>query len=168
MEIHSVNKSDNAEWLVLNHDLDRPLNVSDINLNLIVCNEQGTLIDPGGIEIFPTVVSTVNKIIPINSIKNIIVTSADPQSASSLALWKQVCSDEVNIYVPSLLGNSLAHLDSEVTFSLIPDEGLKLEVSPHQNLILIPSHHFVILVSESLFIAILVSRSAAPSPADQA
>ena len=140
MQVHSITTHNSNKWVVLNQDLDRPLNAADTNQLLLNSEDKVTLIDPGGIEIFPTLLATLNKISPISKIENIIFTSADPQSVSSLPLWRQVCAKELNIWAPSLWGDLIGHIDSGFEICPIPEDGIELLLSANCRITLIPSH----------------------------
>ena len=75
MKAYFLNQNNKNRWLILGHDVERPINVADTNNVVIMSGKEGSLIDPGGLEVFPKVLSTVNLSLPIRNIKNIILTS---------------------------------------------------------------------------------------------
>ena len=141
MKAHFLNQNKKNKWLILGHDVERPINVADTNNVLMISGKEGSLIDPGGLEIFPKVLSTLTSFLSISGLKNIILTSGDPQSVSSLALWRKVCPDSLKVWAPDLLAPLLSHLDSECDFCLIPDSGMNLILNTDSNISLIPSHY---------------------------
>ena len=72
MKAHPIISSGTNKWIVLNHDIDRPLNVADTNQVVLTSANKGTLIDPGGIETFPVLLSSLHQIIPIGENTSII------------------------------------------------------------------------------------------------
>ena len=141
MKIFPLSEKGGNKWLAMGNDLNRPVNVADTNQVFLISGGEVTLIDPGSIEIFPTVLSYLSSSISISSIKNIIFTSSDPQTASSLPLWRQVCSNELQIWVPELQEDILSHLDAGSQFLLIPEQGIDLLLNSALTVSLIPAHH---------------------------
>jgi len=77
------------------------------NQYLIVDNGSGFLLDPGGIHIFPKVVSNVTKYIDLDNIQYIFFSHQDPDVSSGIAMWLSVTSAEV--YVSELWVRFLPH-----------------------------------------------------------
>ena len=141
MICHTVFEQGSHKWLVFGQDPERPDNVIDTNQVVIVCGESVTLLDPGGLAIFPSFLSAVTERISVDKIDNIILSHQDPDVASSLPLWRQVCKPEVNIYVSALWTDFVTHLDSETSVIAIPDEGMDLVIDGGVTLQVIPAHY---------------------------
>ncbi len=134
-------RKDSHRWLAFGLDRDRPQNLTD-TLQYAVSGPDGTmLIDPGGMEVFPAMLSALTRELPVEDVSTILITHQDPDAASSLPLWRRVCRGDVRIMAPSLLVRSLAHLDSEIAISAIPDDGQEIGLGGPVRLRLIPAHH---------------------------
>ncbi len=77
------------------------------NQYLIVNGSKGTLLDPGGIHIFPKVVSNVTKYIDLEDIEYIFFSHQDPDVSSGIPMWLSVTSAQV--YVSDLWVRFLPH-----------------------------------------------------------
>ncbi len=93
------------------------------NQYLIIDNNKGTLLDPGGIHIFPKIVSNVTKYIDLNDIENIFFSHQDPDVSSGISMWLSVTN--ANVYVSELWVRFLPHFGiSDLTrIHGIPDKG---------------------------------------------
>ena len=67
------------------------------NQYLIIDNNKGTLLDPGGIHIFPKVVSNVTKYIDLDDIEYIFFSHQDPDVSSGIPMWLSVTNAQVHI-----------------------------------------------------------------------
>jgi flavorubredoxin len=72
---------------MLARDDEKEDSVVDTNEYIIVSDGEGFIMEPGGTEIFPQVVSAVSSILPIEDIKHIFTTHQDPDVISFLPLW---------------------------------------------------------------------------------
>ncbi len=77
------------------------------NQYLIVDNGRGILLDPGGIHIFPKVVSNVTKYIDLDDIDFIFFSHQDPDVSSGIPMWLSVTS--ADIYISELWVRFLPH-----------------------------------------------------------
>ncbi len=93
------------------------------NQYLIIDNNKGTLLDPGGVHIFPKVVSNVTKYIDLDDIEYIFFSHQDPDVSSGIPMWLSVTS--ANIHISELWVRFLPHFGitdlSRITG--IPDNG---------------------------------------------
>jgi flavorubredoxin len=67
------------------------------NQYLIIDNGKGTLLDPGGIQLFPKVVSNVTKYIDLEDIEYIFFSHQDPDVSSGIPMWLSVTNAQVHI-----------------------------------------------------------------------
>ncbi len=105
------------------------------NQYLIIDKNQGILLDPGGIHIFPKVVSNVTKYIDLDAIKYIFFSHQDPDVSSGIPMWLSVTP--ADIYISELWVRFLPHFGI-TDFSRIkgiPDGGTRID-----NLEIIPAH----------------------------
>ncbi len=77
------------------------------NQYLIIDNNKGTLLDPGGIHIFPKVVSNVTKYIDLEDIEYIFFSHQDPDVSSGIPMWLSVTNAQV--YISDLWVRFLPH-----------------------------------------------------------
>lgn len=98
------------------------------------------LLDPGGMESFPAVVSAVSKEIDIQNIKSIFASHQDPDIASSLALWESIC-DNLDVYACWIWAGFIPHFGGGKKITTIPDEGMNLPLGESQDLFTVPAHY---------------------------
>ncbi|MEO2069297.1 MAG: MBL fold metallo-hydrolase [Desulfurobacteriaceae bacterium] len=114
----------------------------DVLSYLVVDNNEGLLIDPGGYHLFSLIVSNVSKYISLDRIKYIYFCHQDPDVCGSLPMWKDVCP-EVKIAIGELWTRFLPHFgveDVEEAVYPIPAEGgnMNLGKTPID---VIPAHY---------------------------
>jgi len=141
MKTHVLIESGTQKWLVFGHDSERPVNVSGTNQIAIISDNAATLIDPGGIEVFPAFLSSLTESVAVGKISNIVLTSADPSAVSSLPLWRQVCTEGLQISAPALWADVLSHLDADCVLNTIGDKGDVITMPDDRELTAIPAHH---------------------------
>ncbi|WP_022670275.1 MBL fold metallo-hydrolase [Hippea alviniae] len=103
------------------------------NQYLIVHGKKGTLLDPGGIHIFPKVVSNVTKYIDLDDIEYIFFSHQDPDVSSGIPMWLSVTN--ANVYISELWVRFLPHFGITDLSRIkgLPDSGGRvgeLEVIP--------------------------------------
>lgn len=143
MKIEIVYQQDDHTWYAIGRDPDRHDCIIDTNEYLIVSGGKGTLLDPGGLEIFQPVIEAVSQIIDLRDIENIFCSHQDPDIASALGFWMGVCT-EAKLYVSWLWDSFISYYGKEhkPRFMPIPDEGLKLSLpNKKQDLEIIPAHY---------------------------
>ncbi len=124
------------------------------NQYLIVHNGKGTLLDPGGIHIFPKVVSNVTKYIDLSDIEYIFFSHQDPDVSSGIPMWLSVTN--ADIYISELWVRFLPHFGISDLSRIkgIPDRGTRLgsyEIIP-AHLMHSPGNHVLFdSVSKILF-----------------
>lgn len=130
-------------WIVLARDPDRKDSVIDTNEYLIVSNGDAILLDPGGTEIFPSVLRTVAKLIDLSQLKAFFASHQDPDIMSSLPLWMGLC-DGAKTYMPWIWEGFIAHFGVEYVerFVPLPDEGGAVAIGPRgRTLTAVPAHY---------------------------
>jgi len=121
MKATLVFESGNHRWWVL-HDQDER-RVIDSNVYIVESNGHSALVDPGGFEIFPQVLSAMAEVVQPSSVSSAFVSHQDPDIASSLPLWN-ACNGEIEWHVPTLWEGFIRHYGAlEAKFAGISDEG---------------------------------------------
>lgn len=131
------------KWIVLGRDTEKKAQVIDTNEYIIINNGQAVLLDPGGIEIFPQVLTEMTKFISTDNIKAVIASHQDPDIASSLAMWIDL-SPDVKIYSSWIWAGFLAHfgMGTNMTITTIPDEGAIIPIgTTNANVYMVPAHY---------------------------
>lgn len=103
------------------------------NQYLIIDKNQGILLDPGGIHIFPKVVSNVTKYIDLDAVKYIFFSHQDPDVSSGIPMWLSVTP--ADIYISELWVRFLPHfgITDFTRIKGVPDGGMRvgdLEIIP--------------------------------------
>ena len=127
-------------WFIFGHDPEKPASLSDTNQIVICSRDDAVLIDPGGLEIFPSALAAITETVPSEAIRHIVLTHAEPDACSSTPLWKQVCQGIEGIHAPETGVKSFNHLDTSLSLKPIPDKGTEISVGDI-TLSIIPSHH---------------------------
>lgn len=141
MKTHTIFSSANHQWVILGRDSERSARIADTNQVVLISDDAATLVDPGGIEVFPAFLSSLTGLISIDKVSHLALTSSDPDAVSSLPLWRQVCQESVAVSAPSLLTDVIGHLDSECEFDSYGDDGGILKLANDKVLHIIPAHY---------------------------
>lgn len=129
------------QWIVLARDPNKPDSIIDTNEYLILSSGKGLLLDPGGTEVFPAVLSEVSQVTDIKNIEAYLCSHQDPDIMSSLPLWMAL-SPNASIYVSWLWGKFIAHFGSHYVdrFIEIPDNGMKIQLGNNE-FQCVPAHY---------------------------
>lgn len=130
-----------VKWIVFGRDSSRPGVVIDTNEYAIVSGDEAILLDPGGTEIFPYVLSAVSEYIELNKLTKFLASHQDPDIFSSLPLWMAICPN-AEIYMPWVWSDFIAHFGKESVknFVKVPDRGMPLKVG-QAKLQIVPAHY---------------------------
>lgn len=130
-----------VKWIVFGRDPSKPDYVIDTNEYLIVSGGKGLLMDPGGTEIFPEVITAISDYLPVENIEVIFGSHQDPDILSSLALWLGVCP-QAKVYVPWVWTGFITHFGCDKSQMIgVPDEGCAIELTGGHKVELIPAHY---------------------------
>lgn len=140
MRSETVFRDGNKAWVVCGQDPNKSPDVVDSNQVVVRAGDEAVLVDPGGVEIFSSVLSAVKREASIAQIRHIILTHQDPDVGSSLPLWREVCVDELKVHVPWLWLGYVSHYDRECDFVAIPDDGMEIRFGDGGRLQLLPAH----------------------------
>ncbi|EHL31926.1 oxygen-binding di-iron domain-containing protein [Legionella drancourtii] len=129
------------QWTVLARDPNKPESIIDTNEYIIQVGDESMLLDPGGMEIFPSVLSMVSEVIELSSIKAYLCSHQDPDIMSSLPMWMEL-TPNAKVYVSWLWNGFIAHFGYKFAPNLypVPDEGMHVKLGD-QHLQLIPAHY---------------------------
>lgn len=131
------------KWIVLARDPAKPDSVIDTNEYVIVSHGDAIILDPGGTEVFPSVMAIVADYVDLTQISTFFASHQDPDIFSSLPLWLGICP-KAKAYLPQIWTGFVAHYGVEYVsnFMPIPDEGGKLPIgSRGRSLEMIPAHY---------------------------
>ena len=127
-------------WIMFGRDPKKPQGIIDTNQYLIQSGKHTMLLDPGGIELFAPMLSSVLKFAPADQITHLFASHQDPDIISSLGLWDQALPD-AKLYSPWLWEGFIRHFGMErIEYCGIPDEGMTITLGNIQ-LQFIPAHY---------------------------
>lgn len=136
-----IYQDDDVKWIVFGRDTAKPDYVIDTNEYLIISGGKGVLMDPGGTEIFPDVITAVSDYLPVENIEIIFGSHQDPDILSSLALWLGVCPN-AKVYVPWVWTGFITHFGCDKSQLIgVPDEGITIDVHGRHKIELVPAHY---------------------------
>jgi len=127
-------------WYYFGRDPEKGDALIDTNEYLITHNGRGMLLDPGGLEIFPSVVTAISSVISIDDIDVIFSTHQDPDVISSLSLWNTL-NDHVQVYAPWVWEGFIPHFGGGKNILPVPDEGMTLGIGGANDIDLVPCHY---------------------------
>ena len=133
----------NHKWVVLGRDADKKNDVIDTNEYIIISDGQAMVLDPGGIEIFPQVLTEMTRFTSTENIRTIVASHQDPDISSSLAMWVDLCPN-VKVYCSWIWTGFIAHfgMGTNLILNGIPDEGMELPIgTTNSNVYLVPAHY---------------------------
>jgi flavorubredoxin len=128
------------KWLAIVRDPTRPNHLVDTNEYLVQHADQGLLLDPGGLEIFPAVFSALSAEFDPARLSGIFASHQDPDIISSLALWLEF-NPQMRCYINWVWASFIPHFGGTAdTFVALPDEGAAIPLAglPLQA---IPAHY---------------------------
>lgn len=140
MQSKVLYRDDEHRWVMFARDPLKPEKIIDTNQYMIVNKQQAILLDPGGIELFSSMLSSVVKEVPIDHIKYLFASHQDPDIISSLGLWDKALPS-ATLYSPWLWEGFIRHFGMEsISFAPIKDEGGCLSLSG-LDVQFIPAHY---------------------------
>lgn len=133
-------ESGDHKWIALHGDRSKPEHLIDTNEYIVTYKGKAMMTDPGGIEIFPSVLAEVRNNIEIENLEFIFASHQDPDVSSSSAFWLE-CKPDLKIYISRLWTTFMPHLGSEnQPYQAISDSGTILNIQGLE-LHAIPAHH---------------------------
>ncbi|HMM77337.1 MAG TPA: MBL fold metallo-hydrolase [Gammaproteobacteria bacterium] len=143
MKSSVIAESGKLKWIVLGRDADKSPQVIDTNQYLIVCDGQGMLLDPGGIEIFPRVLAELTRHLALDRIRVLFASHQDPDIISSLPLWLDLNPQAVT-YCSWLWTGFIAHFATgkDARIEAIPDYGMRIPLpDTGAQFLALPAHY---------------------------
>lgn len=131
------------KWIVLGRDPEKSNEIIDTNQYIVMHGEEAVMLDPGGIEIFPQVLTETTTVVKTENIKGVIASHQDPDIASSLAMWLELCPG-LKVYCSNIWTGFLAHFGMGTKMDLIgvADEGRAVQIgTTDAQLYMIPAHY---------------------------
>jgi flavorubredoxin len=127
-------------WIVLGRDPEKPEKIIDTNQYIIATGKRAILLDPGGIEIFSSMLGAVLHNVPIEQITDLFASHQDPDIISSLGLWDQALP-KAKLHSPWLWESFIRHFGlNHIEYVPIPDEGNIIDLNGVE-LHTIPAHY---------------------------
>lgn len=122
-------KGRSHQWVVLGRDAEKRSDLIDTNQFAIVAPGHAMLVDPGGIEIFPRVLSELARHVRTDDVRVIFSSHQDPDVISSLAMWLDLCPG-ARLHCSWLWTSFISHycMGTAAAFEAIPDEGATIRL----------------------------------------
>ncbi len=139
MKCHTLFNDGRHRFLMFGRDPERADNMIDTNQFAIQVEDEVVLLDPGGLEAFPSMMAAATEQFPLHDIRHIVFSHQDPDVASGLAVWRQVCRPDVKIHISWMWTGFVAHYDHAAKLTPIKDEGGDITIKGHA-LRLVPAH----------------------------
>ena len=128
------------KWIAFGRDPDKPDKIIDTNQYLVVDGNRSLLMDPGGIEIFSSMLAVVLQHTDIENLTDLFASHQDPDIISSLGLWDQALP-EAKLHAPWIWEGFIRHFGlNNISYNSIPDEGQSLLLN-NAKLVFIPAHY---------------------------
>ncbi|MEM7676538.1 MAG: MBL fold metallo-hydrolase [Myxococcota bacterium] len=130
------------KWVMIGRDPDRRDEIVDTN-ELAIITDGGTLLmDPGGIEIFPKVLSELTRYVSPGEVEVLFASHQDPDIISSLPMWLDLCPD-VKTYVSWIWCPYVSHFATgrDAAIVGIPDGGQTISVGASLKVQAVPAHY---------------------------
>jgi len=137
---HRLFDQGGRRWMFFGRDPDLGTNLIDTNQYVIMHNGKALLLDPGGMEIFPAVISALSRQVSLDKVEGLFASHQDPDVASSLSMWLAACPD-IKVYCSWIWGGFIPHFGNGRAITPVPDEGMLLPLGGSVDLRLIPSHY---------------------------
>lgn len=128
------------QWFVFARDPDKPEKIIDTNQYMVKCDGRALLIDPGGIEIFSSMLGAVLHHCSVDQITDLFASHQDPDIISSLGLWDQALS-KATLHAPWVWEGFIRHYGmNNIEYNPLPDEGGELNLGA-VTLKFVPAHY---------------------------
>ena len=130
------------KWVFMGRDPERRDEIKDTNEFAIITDDGTILLDPGGIEIFPKVLSELTRFVSPDDVKVLFASHQDPDVISSLPMWLDLCP-QMKTYVSWVWCSYISHFATgrEANIIGIPDEGQTISLGSGVKLLAVPAHY---------------------------
>ena len=140
MKSEKLYESNEHAWIVFGRDIDKPDLIIDTNQYMVTSRNNALLMDPGGIELFSSMLSAVIKELPAHKITHLFASHQDPDIISSLGLW-DLALPNATLHSPWLWEGFIRHFGMQnIEYDGIPVEGGRLTLDD-VSLEFIPAHY---------------------------
>ena len=140
MKTHKLYESNSHVWLMFGRDETKPDEIIDTNQYIVITKNNALLMDPGGIELFSSMLSAVIKQVPAEKITHLFASHQDPDIISSLGLWDQALPS-ATLHSPWIWEGFIRHFGMEnIKYDPIADSGGTLKLDG-VTLEYIPAHY---------------------------
>ena len=131
----------NHQWITFGRDPEKPDKIIDTNQYMIKAGHEALLLDPGGIEIFPSMLAAALRHAELDEIRHLFSSHQDPDICSSLGQWDQILPDGTKLYAPWLWEGFIRHFGCQkIEYVPLQDEGGALTLNGCE-LRFIPAHY---------------------------
>jgi flavorubredoxin len=141
MQCTTIYRNGAHRWLAFGQDPARPDNIVDTTQYAVCSSKAVVLLDPGGMEVFPTMIAAVTRELAVEDIRHLFLSHQDPDVCSALPLWRRVCRPDVQIHTSWMWASFISHFDREANMTQIPDEGGEINLGGEVRLRLLPAHY---------------------------
>ncbi len=131
---------DGHQWYVFGRDPEKPEKILDTNQYMIVDGKRSILLDPGGIEVFSTMLASVLKYVNIEHLTDLFASHQDPDIISSLGMWDQVLPNS-SLHCSGIWEGFIRHFGMDnIEYKPIDDAGGRITLE-NIELDFIPAHY---------------------------
>jgi len=128
------------QWIVFGRDPNKPDGIIDTNQYLVKTHDRALVLDPGGIEIFSSMLGSLLHHVAVEQITDLFASHQDPDIISSLGLWDQALPT-AKLHSPWLWEGFIRHFGlNNIEYVPIPDEGGVINLGTVK-LNIIPAHY---------------------------
>jgi len=128
------------QWFILARDDLSSKKIVDTNQYMVRHGDRALLIDPGGVELFAPMLSSILRDVPIEYVTDLFASHQDPDIISSLGLWDQVLSN-ARLHGPWLWEGFIRHFGmSSIEYVPVRDDGGTIDLGG-LSLQIIPAHY---------------------------
>lgn len=141
MKAITLYQGEKHRWIMFGRDPDKPEKIIDTNQYLVIGQNRTLLIDPGGIELFSTMLGSILKYVDIDKITDIFASHQDPDIISSLGLWDEALPN-ARLHAAWLWEGFIRHFGMQnIEYIALPDEGGSIDMGGGVELKFIPAHY---------------------------
>lgn len=132
--------SENHRFILLNESEAGEEDGVRSNQYLILRENSGVLLDPGGFGVMPRVLAELLRYIEPRQLAGIVLSHQDPDIVGGIATWLEM--NDAPVYVSRIWLRFLPHygIKGMHRFIGVPDEGMDVEIAPGFSLQLVPAH----------------------------
>lgn len=141
MKSETLYRDGKHRWLAFGQDAAKPENILSTNQFLVRTGTSAMLVDPGGAEVFPSMLAGLTDHLSLQDIQHVVFSHQDPDVISGLPLWRSILPEECHFYVPWMFLPTVAHYDKDAKLTPIPDEGMEVSLGEGVRVDIIPAHY---------------------------